>query len=128
MSHWVDFVAVKQSVPLAVVLRQYQVALRRSGRDQYRGMCPIHRGVGWEAFHANLRRNLFHCFSCGAGGTVLDFMAAIEGCTLLDAAHKLKPIAAVPLAMVSVAAVPDHPRVTKKIMPPNPHFSRTPRG
>jgi len=119
MSHWVDFVAVKQSVPLAVVLRQYQVALRRSGRDQYRGICPIHGGAGREAFHANLRRNLFHCFSCGAGGTVLDFVAAIEGCTLPQAARKLEPMAAVPLAAVP-AVVPDNRRVTKKIMPPKP--------
>ena len=29
-----------------LVLRQYQVSLRRSGRDQYRGLCPIHRGAG----------------------------------------------------------------------------------
>ncbi len=89
MGNWVDFADIKRSTGLAVVLRQYQVRLRRSGRDQYRGVCPIHRGDGQEAFHANLSRNLFHCFSCGAGGTVLDFVAAMERCTLVEAAHKL---------------------------------------
>jgi DNA primase len=89
MSDQVDFATIKRSVPLAPVLAHYQVRLRRSGRDQYRGPCPIHRGDGAEAFHANLRRNLFHCFSCGAGGSVLDFVAAIERCSLREAALRL---------------------------------------
>jgi DNA primase len=89
MPNWVDFAAVKQQAGLGTVLRQYGVPLRRSGRDQYRGRCPIHRGEGRDAFHANLSRNIFHCFSCGAGGTVLDFVAAMEHCTLPDAARKL---------------------------------------
>ena len=90
MGNWVDFAAVKQHLGLASVLRHYQVSLRRSGRDQYRGRCPLHQGDGREAFHANLTRNVFHCFSCGAGGTVLDFVAAMEGCTLREAALKLQ--------------------------------------
>ena len=78
MQTWVDFAAIKQSVPLAPLLRRYQVKLRRSGRDQYRGCCPIHGGESREAFHANLSKNVFHCFSCGAAGTVLDFVAAMD--------------------------------------------------
>src|SRR6478672_13473599 len=86
MENRVDFAALKQSVALAPLLQDYGVRLRCSGRDQYRGLCPIHHGQGREAFHANLTRNLFHCFSCGASGTVLDFVAAIERCTLREAA------------------------------------------
>jgi DNA primase len=62
MANWVDFTTVKQSVGLALVLRHYQVSLRRSGRDQYRGLCPIHQGEGRDAFHANLTRNVFIAF------------------------------------------------------------------
>ena len=96
MSDWVDFAAVKRSVPLALIFERYHVKLRRSGRDQYRGHCPIHHGEGPEAFHANLSRNIFHCFSCGAGGSGLDFVAAIEGCTLREAALRLHQQAFVP--------------------------------
>ena len=103
MSNWVDFAAIKQSVPLAPLLRHYQVKLRRSGRDQYRGRCPIHWGEGPEAFHANPSRNIFHCFSCGAGGSVLDFVAAMEGCDLREAALRLRQDAW--LRNESVAAV-----------------------
>lgn len=117
MENWVDFAAIKSSVGLAVVLRQYQVSLRRSGRDRYRGLCPIHRGAGREAFHANLSRNIFHCFSCGAGGTVLDFVAAMENCTLREAARKLAGETAAPGVAASVAC---QATVTKKSKAPSP--------
>ena len=93
MINWLDFKSIKRGVKLESVLRYYHVELRRSGKDQYRGCCPIHRGDGRDAFHVNLARNVFHCFACGAGGTVLDFMAAMERCSLYDAAQKLQDVA-----------------------------------
>jgi DNA primase len=85
-----DFKSIKCSVTMESVLRHYQVQLRRSGKDQYRGCCPIHRGGGHDAFHVNSARNIFHCFACGAGGTVLDFVAAMEDCSLFEAAQRLQ--------------------------------------
>lgn len=91
MAERVSFWEIKARVPLGEVLRAYQVDwLRRSGRDPYRGRCPIHRGEGHAAFHANLVRNVFHCFACGAGGGVLEFVAAMEGCSLHEAALRLQ--------------------------------------
>jgi DNA primase len=90
MSDWLDFKSIKREANLESVLRHYRVDLRRSGKDQYRGCCPIHRGDGRDAFNANMARNVFHCFACGAGGTVLDFVAAMERCSLYEAAEKLK--------------------------------------
>jgi DNA primase len=90
MGSWVEFSALKQAVPLMKVLQGYEVAgLRRSGKDQWRGRCPLHGGQGREAFHVNTAKQLFHCFSCGAGGTVLDLVAALEGCGLREAAQRL---------------------------------------
>jgi hypothetical protein len=80
---WVSFSEVKKRVKLDRVLCAYGVDwLRPSGAQQYRGRCPIHQGQGTEAFHAHLGRNVFHCFACGAGGNVLDFVAAMEGCSM----------------------------------------------
>lgn len=92
MSGWVSFADIKRQVPLEEVLRSYGVDwLRRSGGpQQYRGRCPIHQGQGTEAFHANLGRNAFHCFACGAGGNVLDFVAKMEGCSVREAALRLQ--------------------------------------
>src|ERR1700722_12161721 len=89
MNKWLDFKSIKSEVSLESVLRHYRVELRRSGKDQYRGRCPIHHGDGREAFHANFARNVFHCFACGAGGNVMDFVAAIERCSVYQAAQKL---------------------------------------
>jgi len=85
---WVDFKAIKQSVPLVAVLARYNVKLKASGKE-LRGRCPIHRGDGDDAFHASAEKNAFHCFSCGAKGNVLDFVAAMEECSVRDAALKL---------------------------------------
>lgn len=90
MQNWIHFAALKRSVELGPLLRRYQVQLRRSGpAGQYRGSCPIHGGQGQETFHANLYKNVFHCFSCGARGTVLDLVAAMDRCSLRQAAGKL---------------------------------------
>ncbi len=101
MINSLDFKSIKRGVTLESVLRHYQVKLRRSGKDQYRGCCPIHRGDGHDAFHVNLARNIFHCFSCGVGGTVLDFVAAMEGCSLSEAAQKLQAMrcSSIPLTL-----------------------------
>jgi DNA primase len=90
MAGWVEFASVKRAVPRMKVLEQYRVGgLRRSGKDQWRGRCPLHGGEGQDTFHINVARQLFHCFSCGAGGTVLDLVAALEQCGVWEAAQKL---------------------------------------
>ena len=91
MNEWVSFREIKSRVTLEQVLRSYRIDwLRRSGPGQYRGRCPLHGGQGVEAFHANLGRGVFHCFACGAGGNVLDFVAAMEGCSIREAALRLQ--------------------------------------
>jgi DNA primase len=91
MEDWIDFAAIKASVPLWGVLEHYHLAvgLRRSGAHHYRGPCPLHAGEGREAFHVDTAQQLFHCFSCGAGGTVLDLVASLEGCGVREAAQQL---------------------------------------
>jgi len=92
MREWVNFAAIKSQAKLEGVLHSYGVDwLRRSGPpEQYRGCCPIHGGQGTEAFHAHMGRGVFHCFACGAGGNVLDFVAAMEGCSVRAAALRLQ--------------------------------------
>src|SRR5271165_113942 len=90
MASWIEFEAIKRRVPLTAVLEHYRIGeLRRSGKDYLRGRCPLHGGDGRETFHANTAEQVFHCFSCGAGGSVLDLVAAIEDCSLREAAEKL---------------------------------------
>jgi DNA primase len=89
-SNWVDFSAVKRTVNLETLLRHYEVqGLRRRGA-QLQGCCPIHHGRRDDSFRAHLIRNVFHCFACQARGNVLDFVAAMERCSIREAALRLQ--------------------------------------
>lgn len=46
--------------------------------------CPFH-GERHPSCSINLERGLFHCFVCGVGGTVIDFIRLYEQCSTLDA-------------------------------------------
>lgn len=89
---WVSFAQVKAAVDLRRVLEDYGAwgQMRRSGKERYRGPCPIHQGEGRDTFHGDLGKNVFHCFSCGAGGNVLDLVARLEQCSVREAALGLK--------------------------------------
>jgi DNA primase len=87
---WVDFSAVKRGVSLEAVLRHYQIPGLRRHRDQLQGRCPIHRGHRDDSFRAHLTNNIFHCFACQARGNVLDFVAAMEQCSIREAALRLQ--------------------------------------
>ncbi len=86
---WVDFKAVKAAVTLQAVLDRYGINWLRKSKDELRGRCPIHKGEGTDTFHASLSKNAFHCFSCKKRGNVLDFVAAMEDCSVREAAAKL---------------------------------------
>lgn len=90
MRSWVDFSAVKQAVSLEAVLRHYQVPGLRKRRRQLVGRCPIHRGQRDDSFRASLSKNAFHCFACQASGNVLNFVAAMEQCSIRQAALRLQ--------------------------------------
>jgi len=90
MTRWADFAAVKQAISLEAVLRHYQIAGLRRQRDQLQGCCPIHRGRRHDSFRVHLTKNIFQCFACQARGNVLDFVAAMEQCSLREAALRLQ--------------------------------------
>jgi len=63
------------------------VRLKRAGRN-FVGLCPFHNEKT-PSFSVNAERGFFHCFGCGAGGTVFDFVMRIEGLTFPDALQSL---------------------------------------
>src|ERR1700716_1298690 len=87
--NWVAFKAVKSAVSMQMLLDRYQINWLRKSGGELRGRCPIHKGDGQDAFHVNVTKNAFNCFSCHARGNVLDFVAGMEKCSVRDAAVKL---------------------------------------
>ena len=133
MRSWVDFRAVREAVSLEMVLRRYQIAGLRRRRGQLVGCCPIHRGQRDDSFRASLSKNAFHCFACQAGGNVLDFVAAMEKCSVREAALRLQqwfsgsaPVAPWALPWQSPLAVRERQLVRKKegLNPPLPFALR----
>lgn len=116
---WVDFRAVKAAVGMRELLARHGLAIPE-GRLKWRGRCPVHGGLGDDAFHVHLGRNVFHCFACGAGGDVLDLAAALEEVTVREAALRLRDrfsgaATNQPWSRIAEHRTPEVKRVTKKI-------------
>ena len=59
------------------------VKLKRSGSG-FMGCCPFHREKT-PSFHVSGDKQLYHCFGCGAGGSVMQFIMNAEGLDFPDA-------------------------------------------
>ncbi len=73
---------VRNSVDLVEIASAY-VRLKRSG-SSYMGCCPFHKEKT-PSFHIDPDKQLYHCFGCGAGGSVFQFVMAAEGLDFPDA-------------------------------------------
>ena len=92
MAEWINFADIRARVSLEDVLfRYYKLeGLKREGHKIV-GCCPVHGGDSPRAFHADLDKNVWHCFSrCKKGGNQLDFVVAKDGVSVRDAALKLQ--------------------------------------
>jgi DNA primase len=80
----IDFRRVKERASFAAVLRRYRL-VGQTGRTQHFILCPFHREAD-PSCRIDHARNRFRCFGCGAKGSILDFVASLEGCTIKEAA------------------------------------------
>jgi len=98
-TNWIDFRAIRQGVTMKEILARYGVQLRQVHPEVLRGKCPLpsHSSKSAYSFIVQTRKNLWSCHSsscAGArngriGGNVLDFVAAMENCSLRDAAGRI---------------------------------------
>lgn len=91
-NNWVNFADIRKRVSIEdVLLKFYRLEnLHRDGRKLV-GPCPVHNGDSPRAFHADLDRNLWHCFSkCQGGGNAIDLVAKKDDLSIRDAALKLQ--------------------------------------
>lgn len=80
MRQWIDFKQLRSRLRFADVLKHYGVSVTLK-KDQAVGFCPLpgHQGDRrTPSFSANLKRNIWQCFGCGAKGNVLDFAIRME--------------------------------------------------
>jgi DNA primase len=63
------------------------VRLRKAGRN-FVGLCPFH-GEKTPSFTVNREKGFFHCFGCGVGGTVFNFLMKMDGATFPEVVRSL---------------------------------------
>ena len=81
-----DLEAIRRDHPLPGVVGA-SVKLIRAG-NEFKACCPFHndRSPSFTIFDGGAR---FHCFGCGVGGDVLDFVQRAHGVSIRDAAAML---------------------------------------
>jgi DNA primase len=84
MSNPGDFAyTVKQQADIVRIVGEY-VKLRKSGAQNFSGVCPFHNEkTGSFSVHAT--RQFYHCFGCGVSGDVFSFVQKIENITFPEA-------------------------------------------
>ena len=68
------------------IISQY-MTLKRKGRN-YFGLCPFHNEKS-PSFSVSPDKQIFHCFGCGVGGDVINFVKKIENIGFLDSVRLL---------------------------------------
>lgn len=85
---------IKARLDIVEVISDH-VALKRSGRN-LKGLCPFHAEKS-PSFMVSPERQSYHCFGCGAGGDVFNFVMSHEHLEFKDALEMLARRAGVEL-------------------------------
>ena len=78
---------LKQQADIVRIIGEY-VKLRKSGAQNFQGLCPFHKEKT-PSFSVHATRGYFHCFGCGESGDVYQFLQKIEGITFGEAIREL---------------------------------------
>jgi len=87
----IDFAELRRRVSISRVLALVGFRPVRISGAELRGPCPIHgsHSCHSRSFAANIERNVFRCFHCGAGGNALDLWVAVNHTDIYRAAISL---------------------------------------
>jgi DNA primase len=86
--------------------------LKRAG-SSWRALCPFHNEKT-PSFHVSPSRQSYHCFGCGAGGTVFRFVMEYEHVEFVEAVRRLASRAGVPVIEEAGGGEDDRARDVRK--------------
>jgi DNA primase len=87
MKRFIDFKQIKQEVGIRRILEHYgHLSEMLEQGDRLSGCCPICDSESKTAFRVSQEKNCFKCFSCDAGGNILDLVCLMEDCSIREAA------------------------------------------
>ena len=92
----IDFAqTVKQQADIVKVIEGY-IRLRKSGAQNYSGLCPFHKEKS-PSFSVHAVRQFYHCFGCQASGDVFSFVGKIENVPFPEAVRVVAQKCGIPL-------------------------------
>ncbi|WP_437617319.1 DNA primase [Enterococcus faecalis] len=77
---------VRHRTNIVDIIGQY-IQLKKSGKN-YMGLCPFHEERS-PSFSVAEDKQIFHCFGCGKGGTVFNFLQEIEGISFPESVKRV---------------------------------------
>jgi DNA primase len=86
---------VKQQADIVKVIEGY-IRLRKSGAQNYTGLCPFHKEKS-PSFSVHAVRRFYHCFGCQASGDVFSFVGKIENVGFPEAVRIVAQKCGIPL-------------------------------
>jgi DNA primase len=86
---------VKQQADIVKIVEGY-IRLRKSGAQNYQGLCPFHKEKT-PSFSVHAVRQFYHCFGCQASGDVFSFVAKIENVPFPEAVRIVAGKCGIPL-------------------------------
>lgn len=101
---WID--ELMQKVDFHALVQDY-THLTKSSHASYKGLCPFHAEKS-PSFTINVDLNLYHCFGCKAGGSIINFVMEMERLTYPEALEFLANRFQMPLP---VAAATEEDRI-----------------
>ena len=81
---WLD--ELRARADIVSVVSQY-VTLKQKGR-RYWGLCPFH-GEKTPSFSVDPEKQMYYCFGCKAGGSVIQFVMDMDRLEFVDAVKQL---------------------------------------
>lgn len=99
---------IKSQTDIVSVITSYGISLEKKG-SSFMGLCPFHEDKN-PSLSVDKEKGLFHCFGCGAGGDVFDFVMKKQGVEFKEALALLKsPVqpSALPEARRETIALPE---------------------
>ena len=103
-----DIAAVRERSPIVDVVGEY-LQLRPAGGGNLKGLCPFH-DEKTPSFNVTPGKELFHCFSCQAGGDVIRFVMDVEALQFTEAVERLAARAGIELRYEGGGYVPGQER------------------
>lgn len=85
---------IKENSDIVDIISEY-VDLKKAG-SSFKGLCPFHNEKT-PSFTVDSKKQLFHCFGCGAGGDVVSFIMQKEGLSYPDSLKYLAQKAGISL-------------------------------